>query len=221
VRTVPILFLILTLFIGHALADPCLLVYPLDRTVFRFDASRYALITEGEPGYKHEYSLSGNVLWDMTRNRIASEVYQAPELQGFVESYEGRSEFFSPRMTSTIVIDGFYGEPRRLNDIYLRFLPYPRDAFIQVYINGSPLNDRLFRISDLLVETPTGDGFYSDKILLDIEWSGAKSIMISAFSDKNGNRVFDGEPCFQVLLEDPTVPVEDTTWGRIKSLYKE
>ena len=123
-------------------------------------------------------------------------------------------------MNSTIVIDGFYSAPRRLNDIYLRFLPFPRDAFTQIYINGNLLTDRFFRISNLLVATPIDDGFYSDTITLDIEWYGAKSILISAYSDKNGNRTFDGGPCFNVLLEDPTVPVAETTWGHIKSLYK-
>jgi hypothetical protein len=163
----------------------------------------------------------GHVLWDITLDRIASEVYQAPELQGFVESYDGRSVFYAPRRISGIVIDGFYSAPRHLNDIYLRFLPFPRDAFTEIYINGNLLTEPYYRISELSVTTPVGDGFFSDKITLMIEWSGAKSILVSAFSDKNGNRVYEGEPCFNILLEDPTVPTDETTWGHIKALYQE
>jgi hypothetical protein len=220
-RKVLLLALCFQIIAGYALADPCLLIYPLDQTVFRYDAARYVLITEGEPGYNHSYAVSGNVLWDVHNDRIASEVYQAPELQGFLESYERRNEFYINRMSATIVIDGFYHLPRQLNDIYLRFLPYPRDAYTQIYINGRLMTERSYRISHLLVATPTDGGFYSDTVVLDIEWNGAKSILISAYSDKNGNRAFDGEPCFNVLLEDPTVPVSETTWGHIKSLYRE
>lgn len=220
-RKALIFILILSVLVGSALADPCLLIYPNNRTVFHYDASRYALITEGEPGYNHQYSLMGHVLWDVALNRIASEVYQAPDLEGFVESSDGKSLFYAPRRISGIVIDGFYAEPRRLNDIYLRFLPFPRDAFTQIYINGNLLTEPYYHIPQLLVTTPMGEGFYSDKITLMIEWSGAKSILVSAFSDKNGNRSFEGEPCFNILLEDPTVPVDDTTWGHIKSLYKQ
>jgi hypothetical protein len=216
-----LLVIFLHVLIGQARADPCLLIYPLDRTVFHYDASRYVLIAEGEPGYDHNYSLSGNVLWDVTLDRIASEVYQAPDLQGFVVSYDGHSTFYTPRLTSTIVVDGFYDEPRRLNEIYLRFLPFPRDAITQIYINGNLVTEPAYHISHLLVSTPVDDGFYSAKVMMDIEWYGAKSIIISAFSDKNGNRIFDGEPCFNILLEDPTIPVDETTWGHIKSLYKE
>jgi hypothetical protein len=220
-RKVLLLAICLHFIFGSALADPCLLIYPLDQTVFRYDASRYVLITEGEPGYNHGYALSGKVLWDVHNDRIASEVYQAPYLQGFLESYEHRNEFYISRMSATIVIDGYHNEPRLLNDIYLRFLPYPRDAFTQIYINGQLLTERAYRISQLLVSTPTGGGFYSDTITLEIEWQGAKSIEISAYSDKNGNRTFDGESCFNILLEDPTVPVHETTWGQIKSLYRQ
>ncbi|MFH1754124.1 MAG: hypothetical protein ABIA59_00325 [Candidatus Latescibacterota bacterium] len=220
-RKILLIFCILLLHGEYVLADPCLVIYPRDRTVFYYDSSRYALITQGDPGYNHSYSISGNVLWDTALDRIASEVYQAPNLNGFTESHDGRSVFYTPQISTTIVIDGFHDAPRQLSDIYLRFLPFPRDAFEQVYINGELLTEPAYHIPSLSVTTPAGCCFYSDAITLDITWSGAKSLLVMAFADKNGNHVFDGEPCFHILLEDPTVPVAQTTWGHIKSLYKD
>ncbi|MFX1266118.1 MAG: hypothetical protein ACFFH0_12100 [Promethearchaeota archaeon] len=207
--------------VNSALAEPCLLVYPQQKTVFRFDPSRYELILEGDPRYNPDYGLSGRMLWDRVNDRTAFEIYRAPLLQGFEESYTGRNEFFAPLKQLTVIVDGYNDVPRRLNDIYIRFNPFPADALLNVWIDGVLLDRFSYRISYLSVTTPLSSCYYSDTVPVDVEWTGAKTVLVTVFSDKNGNRVYDGEPCFSILMEDPQVPVEKITWGHIKSLYKE
>lgn len=206
---------------GLAIAEPCLLIYPLQKTVFRFDPSKYILIPEGDSLYDELYGKSGVMLWDPNEQRIPYEVYQSPNLQGFEHSSFGRNEFFIPRKQLTIAVDGFYHAPRRLNDIFIRFIPIPADAVVEIRINGVLVDNLYYHIPSLLVTTLLGNGYYSDALTFDIEWTGPKGFLVTAFADKNGNRVYDGEPCFSVFMEDPSVPTEATTWGRIKSLYKD
>ena len=42
---------------------------------------------------------------------------------------------------------------------------------------------------------------------------------VIVYVDRNGNRVFDGERVFGILMKDSSVPTQNKTWGGIKALY--
>jgi hypothetical protein len=221
VRRVFFVYFVLLILWSGALAEPCLLIYPLQNTIFRYDPARYITVTSGDSSYDPAYGLAGEMLWDNVHNRIAYEVYQAPLLQGFVVSSTGKNEFYTPKTEVTLVIDGFYHAPRRLSDIYVRFTPFPADAFIEIRVNGAVVKNYRHFVPLLEILSVVGSDFYSDTVSLDVEWTGTKQLTVTAFADKNGNQVHDGESCFSVLLEDPAIPTSSTTWGMIKSLYRE
>jgi len=213
--------LILALAPGWAAAsEPCVLAYPLDFVVFQYNAARYDVISSSHPDYDPSYEVSGLMLWDITANRVAAEVYRAPGLYGFEPSLSGQNEFFTAGNITTIRLDGFSEVPRQLNDIYVEFRPYPFNSTPEVYINDERIDGLRYHIPRLVVSTPTGDGFYSDVIDIDVKWVGAQTMTIIVFADKNGNRVLDGDPIYRIVMEDLTVPTENKTWGSIKSLYQ-
>jgi hypothetical protein len=206
---------------SSAFAEPCLLIYPLQNAVFRYDPFRYAVITSSDPRYDRAFDRGGIMLWDTVNDRVAYEVYQAPNLQGFAQSTTGRNEYYVTKLNVDLVVDGFHDRPRRLNDIYVRFQPTPADAMLDVAASGHQLNNYRHYVRSLMVQSPIHCCFYSDTVSFNVEWLGAKQVIVTAFADKDGNRTFYGEACFNVLLEDPSVPAENTTWGRIKAIYKE
>ena len=220
-RRVFFLFAFSLFLVNNAVAEPCLLIYPLQNTVFRYDPFRFVTLTSADPRFDPAFDRGGEMLWDLVNNRVACEVYQAPNLQGFVESTTGRNEYYVTRLEVDLVVDGFFAQPRRLSDIFVRFQPIPTDAILSITANGHELNNYRHFIPALIVDSPIHCCFYSDTVSFNIEWLGAKQVIVTAFADKDGNGVFNGEPCFNVLLEDPWVPAENTTWGRIKSIYKE
>ena len=220
-RRVFFLFVFSLFMVGKLCAEPCLLIYPLQSTTFRYDPFRYVTITAADPRFDPAYERSGKMLWDLVNNRAACEVYQAPNLQGFVASTTGRSEYYITKWDVDLAVDGFFTEPRRLNDIYVRFQPIPSDAIVDISVNGNQITNYRHFIPALSVMSSVHCCFYSDMISFNVEWLGAKQIIVTAFADKDGNGVYDGEPCFNVLLEDPYVPVENTTWGKIKAIYNE
>jgi len=213
------LFVFSIFFVGNVFAEPCLLIYPLQNTVFRYDSFRYMTITDADPRFDSEFDRAGKMLWDLVNDRVACEVYQAPNLQGFVESTTGRSEYYVTKLNVGLAVDGFFPEPRQLSDIYVRFQPIPTDAIVDITVNGNQLSNYRHFIPALSVMSSLLCCFYSDTVSFDVEWIGAKQLIVTAFADKDGNGVYNGEPCFNVLLEDPWVPAENTTWGRIKAIY--
>jgi hypothetical protein len=218
-RRVIFLFVFSLLLETNAIAEPCLLIYPLQNTVFRYDPSKYTTLTSADPRFDPAFDRGGLMLWDLVNNRVACEVYQAPNLQGFVQSSTGRNEYFVARLEVDLVVDGFYTQPRRLNDIIVLFQPVPYDAILDVAVSGNELDNYRHFIPSLMVDSPIHCCFYSDTVSFNVEWLGAKQVIVTAFADKDGNDVFYGEPCFDVLLEDPWVPTENTTWGRMKAIY--
>ena len=77
-------------------------------------------------------------------------------------------------------------------------------------------------VPDLLrgAAEPRCRGRLGHTIDIDIRWVGSQFVTIIVFADKNGNRVLDGDPCFEVVMEDLTIPTENKTWGSIKSMYQ-
>jgi hypothetical protein len=205
---------------AFASADCCLLAYPDQNAVFHFDPSHYRMILPGDSLYDPAYNRFGVMLWDIENDRIAYELYQAPGLIGFEPASHEANVFNFPANRFTLHIDGFFNQPRRLNDIYVRFLPTPYNAQTTIYANDDLVSGLYYHIPQLVVSTPLGNGFYSDTIDLEIVWSGAEAMKITVFSDKNGNRAFDGEERYNVFMPDQTVPAQSSTWGQIKAQYE-
>ncbi len=202
-----------------ARAESSILVYPKGNAVFQFDPSSYKLIYPGDSLYDPAYDRFGVMLWDINRDRIAYELYQAPGLLGFEPGYMQKNAFNLPTNRLTLYVDGFYRVPRRLSDIYVRFLPTPSNAEPVIYVNDSKVEGLVYYIPELVVSTPTENGFFSDRISLDIVWSGAQAMEIMVFSDKNGDGVFEGTQEYSVFMQDQTIATEETSWGEIKARY--
>jgi hypothetical protein len=216
-----VLFLMMVLLpTGVVAAEPCLLAYPLAYTVFQYNSALYDAISSSHPDYDPSYGVAGQMLWNLEAGRVAAEVYRAPGLYGFEPSSSGYNEFFTAGNTTTIRVDGFSEMPRQLNDIYVEFRPYPLNSTPDIFVDGERIEGLRYFIPRLVVSTPTADGFYSDSVDLGLRWVGAQMMTIIVFADKNGNRVFDGEPGFIIVMEDLTVPTENRTWGSIKLKYK-
>jgi hypothetical protein len=206
---------------ASASAEPCLLAYPSSQTVFRYDPQRYEVVGPSNSKFDPTYALGGQMLWDRVAGRVAYEVYRAPGLSGFQRSASGKSAFKHTGNRSLLVIDGFSESPRYLSDIYVQFTPKPISSVVTITVDGNPVIGLRHVITSLPVTTPVGDGFYSDIVVLNVEWVGALEMEIVVYADRNGNRIFDGEPVFNILMEDASVPAENTTWGGIKAIYGE
>lgn len=201
-------------------ADACLLAYPDQNAVFQFDPSHYRMIFPEDPLYDPLYDRFGVMLWDIEYDRIAYELYQAPGLMAFEPASMDANIFNFPANKFTLYIDGFFHAPRQLNDIYIRFLPVPSNAGTTIYANDELVSGLYYHIPRLVVSTPLENGFYSDTIPVEIVWAGAEAMKITVFSDKNGNRVFDGDERFSVFMLDQTVPAGNSTWGQIKAQFE-
>jgi hypothetical protein len=202
-------------------AEPCLLAYPAGSVIFRYDPARYEMLDPLDPRYDPVYGVFGTMLWDNVANQVPYHVYQAPGLAGFEPSGDGLDRFYSFGSFINLIIDGFYVAPRQLNDIYVQFKPDPPSSKPLIYVDSEKVEGLRYLIPRLVVSTPITHGYYSNTISLAISWSGAKTIEIIVYSDRNGNRVFDGEPCFTVLAGSHPVATEEATWGTIKARYRE
>jgi hypothetical protein len=205
---------------ASARAEPCVLAYPAGQTVFHYDPSQFEVVGPASSKYNPSYALSGQMLWDTTEGRVAYEVYRAPGLTGFQSSSSGESVFQHVGNHTLIVVDGFSPSPRHLSDIYVQFTPQPLSSVVSITVDGSPVSGLRYVIPSLPVTTPIGNGFYSNTIILNVEWFGAREMEIVVYSDRNGNRIFDGNPVFSIIMEDFSVPTENKTWGGIKAIYR-
>ena len=200
-------------------ADASLLVYPSTNAVFRYHPDQYEVVTAGDPRFDPAYSIGGLMLWDLIEDRIASEVYRAPELVGFEPSPTGFNEFLTVRNEFTVIVDGYGDCPRSLANLHMRFLSTPYSMSAQVELDGLPAPGSS-PISGFPVVTPTGDGYYSDVDEHHLKWSGPLGLRIVVFMDKDFDGALDGgPPRFTIFAIDGAVPVEETSWGRVKALY--
>lgn len=223
-RRIPLLALTLSLCAGAALAEPCILAYPLGQVTFRYNTTRYEVKGPGDPLFDPLYAIGGLMLWDRARARIAFEVYQAPGLDAFVPSLSGRSEFLFLGAEISLVIDGFAEQPRQLSDVLVQFTPRPLGTRASILVNNLPVVDLRYPVPRMVVSTPTPNGYFSDTttIAIGCAENGCDDILrleIIVYQDRNGNRVYDGDPCIVVIMENFTVPVEESTWGAIKAMY--
>ncbi|UCF06603.1 MAG: hypothetical protein JSV33_06135 [bacterium] len=168
-------------------------------------------------------------------DRIAYEIYQAPNLTGFhAASYY--SGFYFTGISFDIVIDGWSIYPTTRSEIKLIFIPIPQDCSPTITIDGEQVTGPPYRVflGDLVVSTPvvtpTGT-YYSDTMTKSIEWSGCIGMYMFAYEDCDHDHQWlscgDCEEetncclhCHQLCAHGAVVPVEQQTWGAIKSLYK-
>ncbi|MBP2680287.1 MAG: hypothetical protein H6Q78_150 [Candidatus Krumholzibacteriota bacterium] len=204
---------------ASALTDVGLLVYPAKHVTFRYDPGDYEVKQPADPMFDPAFAVAGFMLWNRPENRVAFEVYRAQSIAGFEMSANGRSEYYTLGNMASICIDGFSEYPRQLSNICVEFQPYPPTSAPVIYIDGVRIEGLRHYIPSLSIATPAGNGFYSDRATFHLRWLGAQYVRIIAYADKNGNRVFDGEPTVSTFMEDLTIPTEERTWGSVKALY--
>jgi hypothetical protein len=200
--------------------EPDLLVYPNVPAEFRYNPAEYLTISAGQPKFDPDFQVGGVTLWDKVENRIAYEVFRAPQLTGFSSSPNGQNHFVLMTNEFKVIIDGFCSHPRYLGKIYLRFIPDPPSSTAIIEMAGEVIDDLIQPIRSIDVQEETPDGFFSNSRNVHVLWSGAVGIRIVAYADKNNNRVFDGgTPRWSIYVEDNSVPVDNTSWGAIKAMY--
>jgi hypothetical protein len=223
---------------NHYTCDPCLLVYPTYPTIYHYDPSQYYTVTLGHPLYNVAYDRGGAVLIaDMMSgpDRIAYEIYQAPNLMGFQQA-SGYTGFYFTGFSFDIAIDGWSNFPGTRNDLTLIFEPIPSDCSPEIKVGGASVDGPPYVVSlgDLVVSTPVVTPtrtYYSNTITKSIEWSGCVGMYIYAFEDCDRDRHWlacggcEEEDncclrCHQMCANGSVVPVEHDTWGAIKSLFK-
>jgi hypothetical protein len=202
------------------LLEPDLLVYPNKAAEFRYNPAEFELITSQHPDFNSDYSVGGVSLWDKSSGRVAYEVFRAPNLTAISPSTNGRNEFVVMTNEFKVIVDGFGDYPRYLGKVYLRFVPDPPQSTALIEIEGELIDFLIQEINPLDVRSQNPEGFYTNTERVQIRWSGAVGIRITAYGDRNNNRVFDGgNPRWSIYVADNSVPVENTSWGAIKAMY--
>jgi hypothetical protein len=207
-------------FAGVALAEPSYLVYPSSPAVFRFDTGRYELLTPDSPKFDPTYGVGNLMLWDRDLDRVPVEIYRAPYLTGFEPSPGGANEFVTVGNNFDIIIDGFGPTPRTIGGLCLRLWPQPTHAFVEMELNDEVVDGLTVDLPNLEVTTQVGFGYYANTSSYKFSWVGATELRIIAFSDKNADGSFDGIPAYSIVVRDAIVPVAESTWGRVKALYR-
>jgi hypothetical protein len=228
--TIMVLFLGVLMISGAVLADVCLMAYPTIPCEYHYSSLDKYTVGPGDPLYNPLFDLGGVVLIKIDPvdgDGIALDVYQAPGLTGFVLD-EVNQGYFGIGVDYDLVIDGYNKSPTTFTNILLVFDTVEPDGCTPaITVDGQPaLFDAglgyYYPIGDLVVSTPTPVGkSFSDTVTLTIGLQLCTGVRVWAFSDSNFNLTHDlpGE-CFTAFSHDTTVPVEETTWGAVKSLYK-
>jgi hypothetical protein len=205
---------------GAVMADVCLVVYPNAPCIYHYDPTEYYTVGPGHPLYDPMFDRGGEVLLELGTDEIDYSIYQAPQLMGFTVSTDGNDGYFFYESFFDIVIDGWSNEPTTYVNIILVFEGLFSCTPV-VWVEGEMVAGNMYQVGDLEVSTPTPYGNnYSDTITLQVNWAGCTGMLMWAWSDENYNWVRDGGECFTAFSHDSTVPVERTSWGAIKSLFK-
>jgi len=213
--------------VPEAQADPCLMVYPDSPCAYHYDPEEYYVVGPGHPLYDPMFDRGGEVLIEINMNEIAYNVYQAPNLVGFVMDSMNQGWFTLGNVLDAVV-DGFSSSPVTYANVLLVFDRIePSWCQPTITVDGNPVMYQsglgwYYPIGNLVVSTPTPWGNnYSDTRTVLVDWEICYGLRIYAFSDENYNLARDGEECFSAFSHDTTVPAEESTWGAIKELYSE
>jgi|GEM_PF-1911630 len=207
--------------VGPARADESLLIYPSASAIFQYDPSRYSVLATSDSRYVPAYGVAGGMLWDNVDSCIALDVYRAPSIIRFEPSPIGENRFVVMQNDFDIIVDGYFATPRTWSNLYLRYVPGSSTSRPLVDLDGGALTSVMKPIPGFATTTPTGDGHFADTRIHHIHWSGALSIRILVFSDRNFNRAFDdAPPRVSIVAQDAAVPTRKTSWGALKSLYR-
>lgn len=208
-------------FAAVASAEPCLMVYPSGPVEYHYDNNEYYTVSYGHPLYNPTFDRGGKVLLGIGSNKVPLDIYQVPNLIGFVESSGGQDGYFFDGSSLNLIVDGWSHEPTTYTNILLVFVPDPSACVPVISVDGNPVIGKTYPLGSLVVSTPTAWGNnYSDTITVPFTWAGCYGVRIWAFDDENHNGVKDGGECFTAFSHDLTVPVENRSWGSIKSLYE-
>jgi hypothetical protein len=206
---------------GLALADPCLVVYPNAPCTYHYDPAEYYTVGPGDPLYDPLWDRGGKVLLEIGSNEIDYSIYQAPDLMGFQQSSDGNDGYFFIGTEFDLILDGFSHVPTTYVNIIVIFDRVdPSGCVPRIWVDGVQLTEMRFNAGDLVISTPTYGNNYSDTKSFHIKWGGCYGVHIWAFNDENYNGRKDGGECFTAYSHDLTIPVEDSSWGAIKSLYR-
>ena len=205
---------------GSAIAEPSHLIYPANvPTVFRYDVNRYEVVGSDQDKFDPAYAVGNFMLWDRIEGRVPVEIYGAPQLQGF-EPVVGMSEYVTYMDDFDLIIDGFGPGPRTLGNLCIRFWPYESHGTPGLTIDGVSGNALTVRIPALEVATPVDNGYYAGSRMHRVSWTGAAAMEIVVFSDKNNDGAYQGTPAYRIVAKHSPVATEQTSWGKIKSLYR-
>ena len=210
-------------------ADTCLMAYTTGPCVYHYSSLDKYTVGSGHPLYDPLFDLGGEVLIKIDPvdgDGIALDVYQAQGLTGFVLD-EVNQGYYALGVDYDLVIDGYSRVPTTYTNILLVFDGFqPAGCTPSIMVDGNPaLHDPglgyYYPIGDLVVSTPAAVGnAYSDTVTLSISVGVCIGFRVWAFSDENFNLAHElpGE-CFTAFSHDVTIPVEETTWGAIKTLH--
>jgi hypothetical protein len=203
-------------------SDPCLIVYPGGPCLYWYDPSEYYTVAPGHPFYDPAYDRGGTVLLEIGTNQVDVSIYQAPGLLGFVVSTNGQDGYHFTGSDFQLIVDGFSNVPTTYSNILIVFdKVVPAGCAPTIRVGGAPLSGGVYHAGDLLVQTPTPNGNnYSDTITLPVSSTGCTFIHVWAFSDADHDNAKDGGECFTAFSHDIVVPVENSSWGRIKVMYR-
>jgi hypothetical protein len=205
---------------GSAMAEPSYLIYPANvPTVFRYDVSRYELVNPGHDKFDPSYAVGDYMLWDRVGQRVPVEIYGAPQLVGF-EPAVGASEYVTYADEFDVIIDGFGPGPRTIGNLCLRFWPYTSQGSAVFTVDGVPTSHLTVPLPAIEVATPVLEGFYAGSSLHHVSWVGAAAMEIVAFSDKDGDGGYQGTPAYRIVARYSPVRTENTSWGKVKSLFR-
>ncbi len=172
------------------------------------------------PMFDPAYAVAGSMLWNRPENRVAFEVYRAQSISGFETVGERPERILHARQHGVDLHRRLLGVSETA-ERYLRRVPA-----VPAHVRAGHLRRRradrgapLFHPAAGRSRPRRANGFYSDRILFHLRWLGAQYVRIIVYADKNGNRVFDGEPTVSTFMEDLTIPTEERTWGSVKALY--
>jgi hypothetical protein len=211
--------------VGLALADPCLIIYPDAPCTYHYDPSEYYTVGPGDPLYDPNYDRGGEVLIDALTHEIAYDVYQAPNLTGFLLDSANQG-YYTLSQDFNLIVDGWSNQPTTYVNILLVFDRIePPGCTPTLLIDGNPpLYDTglgfYYPIGDLVVSTPAQGNNYSDTMVLPFTWSGCAQIRVWAFADEDYDLTHDGGECFSAYSHDLVVPITESSWSEIKEKYQ-